>query len=128
VSYLDLLPTMLEAAGVTPPANAPRMDGESLLRPSTRTTMFSEYFQDPANGKVPTWKMVRTNTVKYIQTYDTSGAVIFREYYDLVADPDEMTNLLGDKNTANDPPAATVTALTNRLNSMATCAGPSCVQ
>ena len=128
VSHLDLLPTMLEAAGVTIPANAPRLDGESLLQPSSRTTMFSEYFLDSSNGKVPTWKMVRTSTVKYIQTYDATGAVIAREYYDLVADPDEMTNLLGDKVAANDPPAAQVTALTNRLNSMATCAGPSCVQ
>jgi len=89
VSYLDLLPTMLQAAGVTLPTNAPRLDGESLLGPSSRTVMFSEYYLDSANGGVPTWKMVRTATVKYIQTYDATGAVIFREYYDLVADPIE---------------------------------------
>ena len=75
VSYLDLLPTMLQAAGVTLPANAPALDGESLLGPSARTTMFSEYYQDSANGNVPTWKMVRTATAKYIQTYNTAGGV-----------------------------------------------------
>jgi arylsulfatase A-like enzyme len=128
VSYVDLLPTMLQAAGVTPPANAPRLDGVSLLSPTSRTTMFSEYYLDSANGGVPTWKIVRTDTVKYIQTYNATGAVIFREYYDLVADPIENTNLLHDGNTANDPPAAQITTLTNRLNSLATCTGASCVQ
>jgi N-acetylglucosamine-6-sulfatase len=128
VSYLDLLPTMLQAASVTLPTNAPRLDGESLLGPSSRTVMFSEYYLDSANGGVPTWKMVRTATVKYIQTYDATGAVIFREYYDLVADPIENTNLLRDGNTANDPTASQITTLTNRLTSLATCAGASCVQ
>ena len=33
--------------------------------------------------------------------------MIAREYYNLTADPAENTNLLGDANTANDPPAAT---------------------
>jgi N-acetylglucosamine-6-sulfatase len=128
VSYLDLLPTMLEAAGFTLPANAPRLDGESLLQPSRRTSSFAEYYQDPDNGNVPTWKMVRTATVKYIQTYNTSGAVIFREYYDLVNDRAENTNLLGDGTTANDPPPAQITSLTNLLNAYSTCTGTSCVR
>ncbi len=40
--------------------------------------------------------MIRTGTVKYIQTYDTSENLIFAGYYDLVADPIENTNLLAD--------------------------------
>ena len=70
--------------------------------------------------------MVRTPTVKYIQTYDASGAVTFREYYNLVADPAENLNLLGDASTANDPPASEITALRNRLNAFAVCAGATC--
>jgi arylsulfatase A-like enzyme len=127
-SYLDILPTILEAAGFTLPAAAPRLDGESLLGPSSRTSSFAEYYLDSANGNIPTWKMVRTNTVKYIQTYNASGAVIFREYYNLAADPAENTNLLGDGTTANDPPAAQVTTLRNLLNAYATCAGTGCVR
>lgn len=127
-SYLDLLPTMLEAAGVTLPAGAPKLDGESLLRPSARTTMFAEYFKDSANGAVPTWRMVRTRTVKYIQTYNTDGTVAFREYYNLVSDPDELTNILKDGTKKNDPPVAELTALTNQLDAMASCAGASCVR
>ena len=88
--------------------------------------MYSEYFLDSSNGTVPTQRMVRTPTVKYIQTYDAAGAVTFREYYNLTADPNENLNLLGDASAANDPPASTVTALRNRLNAFAVCAGAGC--
>jgi len=128
VSYLDLLPTMLEAAGVTIPASAPRLDGQSLLAPSTRTVMYSEYYNDPANPDIPNWRMVRTATAKYVHTYNATGGIIAREYYNLVNDPAENTNLLGDANSANNPPASTITALTNQLNAFATCAGPACVK
>ena len=110
------------------PANAPRLDGESLLQTGRRTTMYSEYYVDVANPNIPSWRMVRTATTKYIQTYNPQGTVIAREYYNLTNDPAENTNLLGDSSTANDPPAATVTNLTNRLNAFATCTGAACVQ
>lgn len=126
-SYVDLLPTMLAAAQFTLPAGVPPLDGESLLAASARSTVYAEYYKDSANGNVPTWKMIRTATVKYIQTYDQTGAVIFREYYNLTADPQEFTNLLNDGNPANDPPAAERSALAARLNALATCAGRSCV-
>ena len=128
VSYADLFPTLMEAGGVVIPPGAPQPDGESLLHQSQRTTMFSEYYKDPANGKASTWKMVRTHTTKYIQTYDPNGNVIFREYYDLVDDPAENTNLLHDGNPGNDPPASEVKALTNQLNAFATCAGSGCLK
>ena len=127
VSYLDLLPTMLEAAGIALPTSPP-LDGESLLQTPRRTTMFGEYYVDDANPKIPSWRMVRTATAKYVQTYNTSGGVIAREYYNLTADPAENTNLLGDASTSNDPPAATITALTTQLNAFATCMGAACVQ
>ena len=127
-SYLDLLPTMLEAAGFTLPTGAPRLDGESLLQAGRRTTMYSEYYVDTANPKIPSWRMVRTATAKYVQTYDAQGAVIAREYYNLTNDPAENLNLLGDSSTANNPPASTITAMTNQLNAFATCGGPACVK
>jgi N-acetylglucosamine-6-sulfatase len=125
-SQLDLLPTILAATGATAPAGAPALDGESLLSPSARTAMFSEYFMDPANGKVPTLRMVRTPSVKYIQTYDNAGNVTFREYYNLATDPVENLNLLGDASSANDPPASEVNALVSRMNAFAACAGNAC--
>ena len=127
-SYIDILPTLLEAAGFTLPGGAPPLDGESLLHPSTRTTMYSEYYQDSANGNIPTWRMVRQSNIKYIQTYNESGGVIFREYYNLTNDPAENTNLLGDGNPANDPPQSEINALTTKLNAFATCIGAGCVK
>ena len=103
VSYLDLLPTMLEAAGIALPTS-PALDGESLLRSSARTTMYGEYYVDTANPNIPSWRMVRTQTAKYVQTYNTSGGVIAREYYNLTPDPAENTNLLGDSSTATTRP------------------------
>jgi arylsulfatase A-like enzyme len=126
VSQLDLLPTILAATGTPLPAGAPALDGESLLGATARTAMYSEYFLDSSNGSVPTQRMVRTPTVKYMQTYGTNGSVTFREYYNLVTDPNENLNLLGDASTANDPPASEVTALRNRLDAFAVCAGAAC--
>jgi N-acetylglucosamine-6-sulfatase len=128
VSYVDILPTILQAANVTLPPGAPALDGESLLRPTSRTTVYGEHHNDPVVPAVNTWRMVRTAKAKYIENYDTSGAVVFREYYNLVKDPAENTNLLGDASTANDPPAATVTALASTLAALATCAGAGCVR
>ena len=90
--------------------------------------MYSEYYVDTANPKIPSWRMVRTRTAKYVQTYNTAGGVIAREYYNLSADPAENTNLLGDSSTSNDPPAATITALTSQLNAFSTCTGAACVK
>jgi N-acetylglucosamine-6-sulfatase len=128
VSGLDLLPTMLEAAGFTLPANAPRLDGESLLRATQRTMMYSEYYTDTANPGIPYWRMVRTRTAKYIEYRTATGSVTGREYYNLTNDPAENLNLLGDGTTANDPPAATITELRSRMTGFATCTGTSCIQ
>ena len=128
VSSVDILPTILQAANVTLPAGAPPLDGESLLRPSSRTTLYGEHHNDPVVPAVNTWRMVRTAKAKYIENYDASGAVVFREYYNLVKDPAENTNLLGDANTANDPPAPTVAALASKLTAYATCSGSACVR
>jgi arylsulfatase A-like enzyme len=127
-SLVDILPTLLQAAGVTIPANAPRLDGESLLGASRRTTTYVEYYVDTvANPNIPSWRMIRRPGVKFVLTYNATGAVIAREYYNLANDPNELTNLLGDASTANDPPAATVSSLTAELNGFATCSGSSCV-
>ena len=51
--------------------------------------MYAEYYVDAANPNIPSWRMVRTATAKYVQTYNPQGAVIAREYYNLTADPAE---------------------------------------
>jgi arylsulfatase A-like enzyme len=129
VTLVDILPTVLQAAGITPPAAAPRLDGESLLGASARSTVYAEYDVDEvANPNIPSWRMIRTSTVKYVHTYDAQGAIIAREYYNLTNDPNELTNLLGDSNAGNDPPASTLSSLVSQLNSFATCSGAGCVR
>jgi N-acetylglucosamine-6-sulfatase len=126
--YVDILPTVLEAAGVALPANAPKLDGESLLQPSKRTVVYAEYDKDSSNGAIETWRMVRQGNIKYIQTLNPNGTVMFREWYNLANDPAENTNLLGDASSANDPPAAQVNQMTTLLNQMSTCAAAACVR
>jgi arylsulfatase A-like enzyme len=128
-TLVDILPTLLQAAGVSVPADAPRLDGESLLAASARTMVYDEYDRDEvANPNIPSWKMVRTRTAKYVETYGDSGAIIAREYYNLTNDPNELTNLLGDSNPGNDPPASTINALASQLDAFAACSGSSCVR
>jgi N-acetylglucosamine-6-sulfatase len=127
-SYLDLLPTVLEATGITLPANAPRLDGESLLQPSNRTAVYAEYDKDSANGAIETWRMVRQGNLKFVQTLNADGSVMFREWYNLASDPAENTNVLGDASAANDPPAAQLSQMTTLLNQLKTCAGTACVR
>ncbi|MEO7061943.1 MAG: hypothetical protein ABI083_19680, partial [Lapillicoccus sp.] len=98
-----------------------------LLHPSNRTTLYGEYYLDPSNGKVPNWKSVRTSTAKYIETYDGSGNITFKEYYNLVADPDENDNLLGDGDPSNDPPAWVITKMQKTLQQQAKCVGAACL-
>jgi hypothetical protein len=59
----------------------------------------------------------------YAEYYGSDDQTItFREYYDLAADPYQLTNLLKDGNAANDPDVPTLSA---RLAGYRTCAGTS---
>ena len=124
---VDIAPTILEAAGVQVPANKPKLDGESLLRPSSRKTIFTEYFQDDANGPHWTWAATYDGQVHYVEYRKNNGGTV-REYYDLRSDPDENLNLLGDKSTANDPPSSELNSLSSRLATLRSANGPAMIR
>ena len=63
-----------------------------------------------------------TRRFQYIE-YDRNGKLIYREYYDLVRDPFELTNLFADGIRGNEPDAK---ALHARLSALRHCIGIGC--
>jgi len=122
VANVDMLPTLLEAAGATPTLDNP-IDGQSLLSAPPRSRILLEYFKS-ADSSVPPWKALRTTNWQYTERYNsTTGELTGREYYNLVADPLQLNNLLGDATTANDP---NVDALSRQLNRVRNCVAADC--
>lgn len=98
VANIDIAPTVLEAAGLTPSPLYP-LDGRSLLGPGQRSKILNEGWT--VRGP---WASIRTASYQYIEMYaDVGGDVRFREYYDLRGDPWQLQNRLGDQSPRNDP-------------------------
>jgi arylsulfatase A-like enzyme len=102
VLNVDLAPTFLSLAGLTPPRE---MQGRSWAPLATGTKVawrhafFYEYFHEAAYPQTPTLFAVRTDTAKLI-TYP--GHDDWTELFDLQKDPYETKNL------ARDPAAGTL--------------------
>jgi arylsulfatase A-like enzyme len=125
VATVDVAPTVLDAAGITPDPAYP-LDGRSLLTPFQRDRILLEFRGGNNQPGVPTWASTLTSDYQYVEYYDeASGGVTFREYYDLVNDPFQLTNLLGDADPTNDPPSDEQSKLSLRLARDRTCAGNS---
>ena len=97
VQNIDIAPSLLEAAGVTPPAEAPRMDGKSfwplLLGREVpwRDHILYEYYWERNFPATPTLLALRTDRWKYVYAHgvwDKDG------FYDLQTDPIERHNLI----------------------------------
>jgi arylsulfatase A-like enzyme len=124
VANLDITPTVLDAAGLGD-ASEIELDGRSLLHPgeSWRDELLLESFTDPTYPQAPPWAALRSMTAQYTEWYAADGqTVVFREYYDLAADPWQLENLLADGISENDPDVA---ALTTGLASARACSGAS---
>ncbi|MFD4908356.1 sulfatase family protein [Kitasatospora purpeofusca] len=102
VANIDVAPTILDAAGITP--DTPQ-DGHSLLTAYSRNHLLVEWWkQGTAAGGPPTWSSYVAADKQYTEYYalhtdangtvSGTGEVKFREYYDLAADPYQLTNLL----------------------------------
>nr|WP_242606625.1 sulfatase [Protofrankia symbiont of Coriaria ruscifolia] len=102
VGNIDIAPTILDAAGITP--TTPQ-NGHSLLSAYSRDHILTEWWkQGTGTGGVPTWASYVSTTKQYVEYYDLhtdangqeagTGQVLFREYYDLVNDPYQLVNKL----------------------------------
>jgi arylsulfatase A-like enzyme len=125
VANIDIAPTVYEAAGIRTDEAHP-VDGRSLLDGSwTRDRMLLEYSRREERA-VPTWASLRTADYQYVEYYDEElEEVTFREYYDLVTDPYQLTNLLGDSDPSNDPDSGRLTLLSVQLQRDRRCEGTS---
>jgi arylsulfatase A-like enzyme len=117
VATIDILPTVLDAAGVT--ATTAPVDGRSLRAGGRRTRLLAEFFE--SRSVAPPWSSTVTASYQYVEYNDGSG---FREYYDLAQDPWQLRNLLGDGDGSNDP--ANIGELSSQLASDKQCSGSSC--
>ena len=97
VQNIDVAPTLLEAAGVLPPPESPKMDGRSFWpllqgRPTPwRDHILYEYYWEWNFPATPTTFAIRTDRWKYIYyhgIWDRGGL------YDLQTDPLERHNLI----------------------------------
>jgi arylsulfatase A-like enzyme len=120
VTNLDLAATLYDAAGVSP---SHPLDGRSLLKNWQRDRVLLEYWAND-ESVIPTWRSIRTVSEQYIETYDeATGETASREYYDLLSDPFQLTNLLGDADPANDPPPDRVAHLSLQIERDRECQG-----
>ena len=90
VGNVDIAPTIYEATGIEPTYV---VDGRSLFDSFSRDRMLLEHWKK--EKKHVNWAAHRTLAYKFIETYATEHLVPeWREYYELVNDPWEVTNLL----------------------------------
>ncbi|MCP4785651.1 MAG: sulfatase [Fuerstiella sp.] len=98
VTNIDIAPTFLTLAGVTPPA---WMDGRSLVHllqdpsagSSDPATLLYEYYWEPSFPQTPTTFAVRGSQYKLIQYH---GLWDTDELYDITTDPQETRNLINE--------------------------------
>jgi arylsulfatase A-like enzyme len=107
----DIVPTILDAAGIAPDPSKPPLDGRSLLEPDARDRILFEYWHERGWRWIPTWASLRTTRYQFIEYYGTDDSTVtFREYYRLKRDPWQLVNVLRDGNPANDPDVAALSA------------------
>ncbi|MEO8422449.1 MAG: sulfatase [Actinomycetota bacterium] len=122
VAQIDIEPTILSTLGITP---SHVIDGASLFGTGARQYMFLEYTRSTDIPAVRSWAAILTPAYEYAEWFNDDGSLYFREYYNLVNDPLQLTNLYADGVAGNDPPIGPLNA---QLTHDRTCAGTTCPQ
>lgn len=95
---IDVAPTVLELAGLTPPADMHGVSLAAFLSPSEspakgREHLYYEYFWEWNFPQTPTMFALRSDRYKFIEYH---GVWDTDELFDLQEDPGETTNLIQD--------------------------------
>ncbi|MBV1849299.1 sulfatase-like hydrolase/transferase [Catellatospora tritici] len=119
-STVDVTPTVLAALGITP---GYRPDGLNLRGADRHRWLLLEYWRDSHNGGFPTWSSrYLPGRAQYTEYRDARDRRTDREYYDLRADPWQLTNLLrGERDRTPDTRADAAALAAGRG-----CAGAAC--
>jgi N-acetylglucosamine-6-sulfatase len=94
VANIDIAPTLLEAAGLRPPAHIHGRSFLSLARGRVvpwRDALLYEYYWERNYPQTPTTHAIRTDRWKYIRYH---GLWDTDELYDVATDPQESRNLI----------------------------------
>jgi arylsulfatase A-like enzyme len=116
---IDIAPTVLDAAGITPTVT---QDGRSLLRRWRRDRVLLEFWCNSAKQRCNRWRGLWTRSEQYTE-YREEGETLFREYYDHEQDPWQLRNLLGDGEPENPPRTP---ALERQVARDSECVGATC--
>ncbi|HVF53690.1 MAG TPA: sulfatase [Actinomycetota bacterium] len=117
VTNLDVATTIAEATGLELAT-----DGRSLISAGARDRLLIEQWADDET-LVPTMASLLTPDFQYVEYFTPEGTVAERAYYDLQADPYQLSNLLGDADGSNDPPTA---ELSEQLDRDRVCSSQAC--
>ena len=115
VGNIDLAPTIAEAARL-PASIATGMDGRSLFGFGGHVRLL---VHNPGRRAFSS----RALRYQYVEYFSDEGLLIEDEYYNLLRDPWQLYNRLGDKKPGNDPDVATLGA---QLAQDRTCSGATC--
>jgi hypothetical protein len=138
VANIDLAPTALDAAGLG--AQNSQLDGRSLFDSgNSRNEILTEDWETEGGTWASLTGREGTRHYHYIEYYKQDGVTLddeqndslkeqpyLREYYDLDADPYELTNLFRDGNVST-PDSAFVSELSDRLRRERLCKAGNCL-